>query len=76
MKELKEFFKDEIAQGAAIHKKHNEIMMTKQENKEKRRADMRKKYTCKKPIYENATMLAPDGTLLCHTDFKKANWYV
>ena len=35
-----------------------------------------KKYICKKPIYENATMLAPDGSLLCHTDHKKAKWYV
>lgn len=35
-----------------------------------------KKYTCKKAVYENGKMFAPDGTLLCHTDYKKANWYV
>jgi cation-transporting P-type ATPase D len=32
--------------------------------------------TCKKPIYENCKMLAPDNELLCHCDSKKMNWYL
>jgi cation-transporting P-type ATPase D len=32
--------------------------------------------TCKKPIYENCKMLAPDNELLCHCDTKKMNWYI
>lgn len=29
-----------------------------------------------KPIYESYSMLHPDGTLMCHTNSKRANWYV
>lgn len=38
--------------------------------------DIKRKYTCKKAVYENAKMLDPDGNLLCHTEFKKAHWYI
>ncbi|KAK3930760.1 Exonuclease 3'-5' domain-containing protein 2 [Frankliniella fusca] len=30
----------------------------------------------KTPLYDNAFMLAPDGSTLCTCDFKKAEWYV
>jgi cation-transporting P-type ATPase D len=32
--------------------------------------------TCKKPIYENCKMLAPDNQVLCLCDSKKMNWYL
>ena len=51
-------------------------MMSKMEKKRKKQEDIKKKYTCKKAVYENAKMLDPDGSLLCHTEIKKARWYV
>lgn len=51
-------------------------MMSKMEKKRKKQEDIKKKYTCKKAVYENAKMLGPDGVLLCHTEIKKARWYV
>lgn len=35
-----------------------------------------KAYSCKKAVYENCKMVAPDGELLSNCDFKKAHWYV
>jgi len=46
------------------------------EHKRIKMEDIKKKYTCKKAVYENAKMLDPDGGLLCHTEYKKANWYI
>mmetsp|Transcript_12450 Transcript_12450/g.15907 ORF Transcript_12450/g.15907 Transcript_12450/m.15907 type:complete len:166 (+) Transcript_12450:1488-1985(+) len=46
------------------------------EKKKKKLEDIKRKYTCKKAVYENAKMLDPEGNLLCHTEFKKARWYV
>ena len=46
------------------------------EKKRKKMEDIKKKYTCKKAVYENAKMMGPDGDLLCHTEYKKARWYV
>ena len=37
---------------------------------------MIERYSCKKAVYENCKMLAPDGVCLSNTDRKKANWYV
>lgn len=50
--------------------------LSKQEKKRKKMEDIKKKYTCKKAVYENAKMLDPEGGLLCHTEYKKARWYV
>jgi len=33
-------------------------------------------YTCKKAVYDNCKMLAPDGFCLSNCDRKKANWYI
>jgi hypothetical protein len=33
-------------------------------------------FSCKKQVYENCKMVAPDGEILSNCDFKKANWYV
>ena len=38
--------------------------------------DIKKKYTCKKAVYESAKIIDNKGHLLCHTEFKKARWYV
>ena len=46
------------------------------EHKRQKMMHIRKKYTCKKAVYESAKMLDLEGDLLCSTDFKKANWYV
>jgi len=32
--------------------------------------------SAKGPVYENCTILAPDGQILCTVDRKKLNWYV
>jgi cation-transporting P-type ATPase D len=32
--------------------------------------------SCKRPVYENCKMLAPDNELLCFCDKKKMNWYL
>ena len=40
-----------------------------------RKADIIKNYTCKKAVYENGRMLAPDGALLSFIDHSKAKWY-
>lgn len=42
----------------------------------RKREALRKLYTCKKAVYENAKILDPDGHVLCHTEMKKANWYL
>ena len=44
--------------------------------KDERRKDIIEKYSCKKVVYENCRMLAPDGGCLSNTDRKKAEWYV
>ena len=44
--------------------------------KEERKKDIVKKYSCKKSVYENCKMLAPDGICLSNCDRKKALWYV
>ena len=46
------------------------------EMKRRKTEEIKKKYSCNKPVYENAKMLEPDGNLLCNTEFKKARWYV
>ena len=51
-------------------------LISKMEKKRRKQEDIKKKYTCKKAVYENARMLDPDGQLLCHTEIKKAKWYV
>lgn len=37
---------------------------------------MVKAYSCKKAVYENCKMVAPDGELLSNCDAKKAQWYI
>lgn len=44
--------------------------------KEVRKQAIVKKFLCKKPVYENCRMLAPDGDPLCFCDRKKMNWYL
>ena len=40
--------------------------------KEERKAKVVVAYSCKKAVYENCKMVAPDGELLSNCDFKKA----
>ena len=40
--------------------------------KEERKAKVVKAYTCKKAVYENCKMVAPDGELLSNCDRNKA----
>lgn len=40
--------------------------------KEERKKKIIKHYSCKKVVYENCKMVAPDGELLSNCDFKKA----
>lgn len=35
-----------------------------------------KKFSCKKPVYENCKMVAPDGEMLCFCDKRKMLWYL
>jgi hypothetical protein len=51
-------------------------MKERQRKKEERKKDIVKNYSCKKAIYENCRMLAPDGVCLSNCDSKKAQWYV
>ena len=44
--------------------------------KDERRKDIVKAYSCKKAIYENCKLLAPDGVCLSNCDHKKAQWYI
>eukprot|EP00347_Sterkiella_histriomuscorum_P012468 403368461 len=44
--------------------------------KEERKKKIIKHYSCKKVVYENCKMVAPDGELLSNCDFKKAQWYI
>jgi cobalt/nickel-transporting P-type ATPase D len=56
-----------------LHKNSNLCTLKlKQERKEK----VKDWLSCKKPVYENYLMLAPDGELLCYCDKKKMNWYI
>ncbi len=41
-----------------------------------RREKIVKEYSCKKAVYENCKMVAPDGGLLSNCDMKKAMWYI
>lgn len=56
--------------------KDYQVHLSKMEKKRKKTEEIKKKYTCNKPVYENAKMLDPEGNLLCHTEHKKARWYV
>jgi cobalt/nickel-transporting P-type ATPase D len=51
---------------------HIDLIARKQINREK----IIQKFSCKKPVYENCHMYAPDGELLCYCDHKKMNWYL
>ena len=44
--------------------------------KDERRKDIIKNYSCKKAVYENCKMLAPDGFCLSNCDRSKAQWYL
>lgn len=46
------------------------------QKKEERKKDIVKKYSCKKAVYENCKMLAPDGFCLSNCDKTKAQWYL
>jgi len=46
------------------------------QKKEERKKNIVKAYSCKKAIYDNCKMLAPDGVCLSNCDKKKAEWYV
>mmetsp|Transcript_15181 Transcript_15181/g.23432 ORF Transcript_15181/g.23432 Transcript_15181/m.23432 type:complete len:175 (-) Transcript_15181:739-1263(-) len=50
--------------------------LVRMQKKEERKKDIIKAYTCKKAVYENCKMLAPDGVCLSNCDRKKAQWYV
>lgn len=50
--------------------------IVRQQKKEERKKQIVKAYSCKKVVYENCRMLAPDGTCLSNCDRKKAQWYV
>jgi len=46
------------------------------ESKKEKMDKIIKKFSCKKPVYENCRMLAPDGEMLCYCDKRKMNWYL
>jgi len=46
------------------------------EIKEQRFLKFQEKYTCHKPAYGGARIVAPDGMVLCVCDTKKAQWYL
>ena len=48
----------------------------RQAKKDVRREKVVKAYSCKKAVYENCKMVAPDGELLSNCDLKKAMWYL
>ena len=73
---LLEECKREAASNLSKSNKDYATHLSKMEKKRKKMEDIKKKYTCKKAVYENAKMLDPDGGLLCHTEYKKARWYV
>lgn len=56
--------------------KNGKAQMDRQRKKEERKKDIVKNYSCKKAVYENCKMLAPDGVCLSNCDRKKALWYI
>lgn len=50
--------------------------LTRIQKKEERKKHIVKAYSCKKAVYENCKMLAPDGACLSNCDRKKALWYI
>ena len=50
--------------------------MLKQKQKEERKKKLVPHFSCKKEVYENCKMLAPDGELLSNCDKKKVQWYI
>lgn len=65
-----------LGTGGSSANRDYQVHLSKMEKKRKKMEEIKKKYTCNKPVYENAKMLDPEGNLLCNTEFKKARWYV
>ena len=59
-----------------IDNKNKENQINIDEKKIERKKRRIKEFICKKPIYENYKMIAPDGEMLCFCDKKKMNWYL
>ena len=62
---VKESYNNQKNEGLNAH-------MAKQKKKEERKKKIVKAYSCKKAVYENCKMHAPDGELLSNCDTKKA----
>jgi cation-transporting P-type ATPase D len=56
--------------------KSKQAHIAKIERKQQMRSLIIKKFSCKKPVYENCKMLAPDGEQLSFCDTKKMKWYL
>lgn len=50
--------------------------LDKEMKKQEKMVKIIEKFSCKKPVYENCRILAPDGEMLCFCDYKKMNWYL
>lgn len=48
----------------------------RKQKKLERKKHIIKAYSCKKVVYENCKMIAPDGEHLSNCDFNKAQWYI
>lgn len=48
----------------------------KAKEKEERKKKIMSQYSCKKAVYENCRMIAPDGEVLSNCDSKKIQWYL
>ena len=76
---IRGIYKEYAANPALFREFPKHIANTNQYNsirKTMRRKKIEKDYSCKKPVYQNCRIMAPDGEWLCNCDGDKINWYL
>lgn len=69
---IKEVGPGTMGPGAATQPRDH----TTPEDRAASRRQMRvSKFSARTPVYQNCKMLSADGSLLCHCDLRKLNWY-
>ena len=68
--------KDDKSQSEVKYRDESENTKRLVKLKLERRANYDKRFSAKKPVYENCKICAPNGDLLAYCDKKKANWYL
>ena len=62
----------EVAAGAVTQPRDH---ATPEDRAASRRQMRVSKFSARTPVYQNCKMLSADGSLLCHCDLRKLNWY-